>query len=155
MIIQYLCFKVCVSSNLIENKISMILTVEQQVYMYLWLSSLLLVIRLKLGLPGGSVVVKKKSRLPMQETWVWSLGWENPLEEEVATHSSILVWEIRGERSLKGYCPWGCKRVRHNWVTNTFISYNLLLFWLIWNMFVMFIKNWDHITELFILIRFI
>ena len=146
MIIQYLCFKVCVSSNLIENKISMILTVEQQVYMYLWLSSLLLVIRLKLGLPGGSVVVKKKSRLPMQETWVWSLGWENPLEEEMATHSSILAWEI----------PWTEEPSRqYNWVTNTFISYNLLLFWLIWNMFVMFIKNWDHITELFILIRFI
>ena len=53
----------CVSSNLIENKTSMTwyLTVEQQVYMYLWLSSLILVIRLQLGFPGGSVVVKKKS----------------------------------------------------------------------------------------------
>ena len=30
----------------------------------------------------------------MKETWVWSLGWEDPLEEEMATHSSILVWEI-------------------------------------------------------------
>ena len=30
----------------------------------------------------------------MQETLVQSLGWENPLEEEMATHSSILVWEI-------------------------------------------------------------
>ena len=30
----------------------------------------------------------------MQETWVQFLGWEDPLEKEVATHSSILVWEI-------------------------------------------------------------
>ena len=30
----------------------------------------------------------------MQETWVRSLGWENPQEEEMATHSSILAWEI-------------------------------------------------------------
>ena len=44
-----------------------------------------------LGFPGGSVV----SNLPAkQETWVRSLGWEDPLEEEMATHSSILAWEI-------------------------------------------------------------
>ena len=30
----------------------------------------------------------------MQETWVWSLGWEDPLEKEMATHSSILAWRI-------------------------------------------------------------
>ena len=30
----------------------------------------------------------------MWETWVWSLGWEDPLEKEMATHSSILAWEI-------------------------------------------------------------
>ena len=30
----------------------------------------------------------------MQETWVQSLGWEDPLEEEMATHSSILAWKI-------------------------------------------------------------
>ena len=34
-------------------------------------------------------------RLPtMWETWVWSLGWEDPLEKEMANHSSILVWKI-------------------------------------------------------------
>ena len=32
--------------------------------------------------------------MPMQETWVQSLGWEDPLEEEMATHSSIPAWEI-------------------------------------------------------------
>ena len=30
----------------------------------------------------------------MQETWVWSLGWEDPLEKEMATYSSILAWRI-------------------------------------------------------------
>ena len=33
-------------------------------------------------------------RLPMQEMWVRFLGWEDPLEEEMATHFSILAWEI-------------------------------------------------------------
>ena len=32
----------------------------------------------------------------MQETWVWFLGWEDPLEKEMATHSSILAWRIPG-----------------------------------------------------------
>ena len=32
----------------------------------------------------------------MQETWVQSLGWEDPLEKEMATHSSILAWRIPG-----------------------------------------------------------
>ena len=42
-------------------------------------------------LPGGSVV---KNLPAKQETWVLSLGWEDPLEKEMATHSSILTWEI-------------------------------------------------------------
>ena len=38
---------------------------------------------------------KKKKNLPsMQETWVRSLGWEDPMEKEMATHSSILAWRI-------------------------------------------------------------
>ena len=32
--------------------------------------------------------------LPMQEMWVQSMGWEDPLEEEMATHSTILAWRI-------------------------------------------------------------
>ena len=45
----------------------------------------------------------------MQETQVQSLGWEDPLEKEMATHSSILAWRIRGQRSLASYNPWGHK----------------------------------------------
>ena len=45
---------------------------------------------IKLNFPGGSEV--KVSA--MQETWVRSLGWEDPLEKEMATHSSTLAWRI-------------------------------------------------------------
>ena len=36
----------------------------------------------------------ERIHLPMQGTWVWSLGWEDPLEEQMATHSSIPAWRI-------------------------------------------------------------
>ena len=40
-------------------------------------------------------MAQRLKRLPLvQETWVRSLGWEDPLEKEMATHSSILVWRI-------------------------------------------------------------
>ena len=53
-----------------------------------------------------------KDYLPMQETQeisVQSLGWEDPLEREMATHSRILAWRIPWKRSLVGPSPWGCK----------------------------------------------
>ena len=44
---------------------------------------------------GTSLVAQTIKHLPtMQETWVQSLGWEDALEKEMATHSSILAWEI-------------------------------------------------------------
>ena len=46
----------------------------------------------------------------MWETWVRSLGWEDPLEEGMETHSSILTWRIPWtERSLVGRSPLGLK----------------------------------------------
>ena len=47
----------------------------------------------------------------MREIQVQSLGWKDPLEKEMATHSSILAWKIQGHRSLAGYSPWGCKEL--------------------------------------------
>ena len=44
----------------------------------------------------------------MRETWIRSLGWEDLLEEGMATHSSILAWRIP-QRSLVGYSPWSRK----------------------------------------------
>ena len=45
------------------------------------------------------------------ETQVQSLGWEDTLEEGIATHSSILAWKSHGQRSLEGYSPWGRKEL--------------------------------------------
>ena len=47
----------------------------------------------------------------MQEMQVRSLGWEDPLEKEMATHSSILAWEIPWTEEPVGYSSRGCKRV--------------------------------------------
>ena len=55
------------------------------------------------------LVAQKVKCLPtMWETQVRSLGWEDPLGKEMATHSSTLAWKIRGRRSLVGCSPWGC-----------------------------------------------
>ena len=44
---------------------------------------------------GRPLVAQSVKNLPVvQETWVQSLGWENPLEKEMSTHSSILAWRI-------------------------------------------------------------
>ena len=59
-------------------------------------------LRFQLGLPGGSVV---KSPAAMQETQVQSLGWDNLLEQEMATHSSILAWRIPWTVNLAGLSP--------------------------------------------------
>ena len=57
-----------------------------------------------------SLVAQTVKNLPaMQDTWVQSLGGEDPLKRGMATHSSMLAWRIHGQRSLAGYSPWGCK----------------------------------------------
>ena len=51
----------------------------------------------------------EKNPLAMQKTWVPSLGWEDALEKEMTTHSSIRAWEIPWTEELwdSGYSPWG------------------------------------------------
>ena len=49
-----------------------------------------------------------------QETWVHSLGWEDPLEEGMATYSSILAWRIPWTEEPGGLQPKGSQRVRHD-----------------------------------------
>ena len=51
----------------------------------------------------------------MQETQVQSLGWEDPVEEGMATHSSILAWRISGMGEPGGLPSMGSHRVRHDW----------------------------------------
>ena len=59
-----------------------------------------------------------KNLRAQQEVKIWFLGWEDPLEEEIATHSSILAWEIHGQRSLTGYIQsMGLQRVGHDLAT--------------------------------------
>ena len=54
----------------------------------------------------------------IQETQVQSPGWEDLLEEEMATHFSILAGKFHGQRSLVGYSAWGHKRVGHDLANN-------------------------------------
>ena len=57
-----------------------------------------------MGFPGASVV----NNLPPNAEDI-GLGREDPLEKEMASHSSIFAWEIHGQRRLAGYSSWGCK----------------------------------------------
>ena len=52
--------------------------------------------------------------LETQETWVLSLGWEDPLEQEMASHSSILVWRIPWTEEPGGLQSERLQRVRHD-----------------------------------------
>ena len=60
----------------------------------------------------------------MRETWVRSLGWKDPLEKEMATHSSILAWRIPWMEKPGGLQSTGSQRVRHDWATSLSQSYN-------------------------------
>ena len=61
----------------------------------------------------ASLVAQTVKNLPaMQETRVQSLGWEDPLEKEMATHSRILAWEVPGTEEPGG--SMGSQRVRHD-----------------------------------------
>ena len=62
----------------------------------------------------ASPVVQTVKNLPaMQESWVRSLGWEDPLEKEMATHSSILAWKIQWTEEPGGLQSMGSQRVGH------------------------------------------
>ena len=62
-----------------------------------------------------SLVAQRLKRLPaMQETWVQSLGREDPLEKEMATHSSILAWRIPWTEEPSGPQSMGLQRVGHD-----------------------------------------
>ena len=61
--------------------------------------------------PGRSVV---KNRTSMQETRVRSLSWEDPLEEEKVTHSSIVTWKIQWTEEPGGLQSIGCQRIGYD-----------------------------------------
>ena len=94
--------------------IGFVSTFEKYSY-YLWNTHLLLLLLYQVASLWASFMAQLVKNLPaMWETWVPSLGWEDPLEKETATHSSILAWRI----------PWtvesmGSQWVRHDWMTFT------------------------------------
>ena len=63
----------------------------------------------------ASLVAQRLKCMPaMQETWVWSLDWEDPLEKEMATYSSTLAWKISWMEKPGRLQPMGFQRVRYN-----------------------------------------
>ena len=71
-----------------------------------------------------SLVTQTVKNLPaMRETWVQSLGREDPLEKRMAMHSSILAWRIPWTEEPGRLHSIGFQRVGHNWVTNTHRGY--------------------------------
>ena len=67
-----------------------------------------------MGLPGGSVVKNQPTVQEPQETWVQSLGWKDSLEEEMATHSSILPLRMPWVEEPGGLQSTGSQRVGHD-----------------------------------------
>ena len=66
------------------------------------------------------LVAQTVKNLPAtQETWVWSLGLEDPLKKGVATHYSILAWRMPWTEEPGGLQSMGSQRVGHDWATNT------------------------------------
>ena len=78
----------------------------------LWISHLVLGLIVSASpKDGSSLVAQMVKNLPaMQKTWVRSLGREDPLEKEIATHSNVLAWRIPcREEPGRLYSPWGHK----------------------------------------------
>ena len=78
---------------------------------------------LTLNLVCPSLVAQIVKNLPaVQETWVWSLGLEDPLKKGMATHFSILAWRIPWTEEPGGLQSMGSQRVGHDWATSLSLS---------------------------------
>ena len=89
-----------------------------------------------LALVKASLMAQTVKRLPaMRETRARSLGWEDPLEKEMETHSSNLAWKILWTEEPGGLESMGSQRVGHDWVINTFtlLSSSPLYRWVNWH----------------------
>ena len=102
----------------------------------------------KLGPSWASLVAQMVKNPPaMQKTQVWYLGWEDPLENRMATHSSILAWRSPWTKEPGRLWSMGSQRIREDWVTNTFTFFTFALlmglyFYLAWKM------DWLPLQEL-------
>ena len=68
---------------------------------------------------ASQVAQMVKNSSAMQKTWVWSLGWDDLLEKEMATHFSILAWRVPWTKEPGGLQSMGVQRIGHDWVTNS------------------------------------
>ena len=74
----------------------------------------------------ASLVTQMVKNLPaMRENWVWSLGWEDPLEKGTATHSNILAWRTQWTKEPSGLQSMGSQRVWHNGATDIFYKFEM------------------------------
>ena len=76
-----------------------------------------------------------KCLLTMQETWVRSQGWEDPLEKEMAPTPVLFPGKSHGQGSLVGNSPWGLQRVRHDWAISLSLFTFIEVFGLHWEGF--------------------
>ena len=68
----------------------------------------------------GFLVAQMVKNLPaMQETLIWSMGWEDPLEKGMASHSSTPAWTIPWTQEPGRLPSMRSQKIRHDWVTNT------------------------------------
>ena len=88
-----------------------------------WLAGSLCPSWYSLAFIWASLVAQMVKRLPaMRETWVRSLGWEDPLEKEMAAHSSIFAWRIPWTEEPVGLQSTGLQRVGHDRATSLSLS---------------------------------
>ena len=74
----------------------------------------------KMIVTWGSMMAQMVKNPPaVWETWVGSLGWEDPLEEGMATHSSILAWRTPWTKEPGELQSMGSQRLRHDWAIST------------------------------------
>ena len=90
-----------------------------------------------------------KNQLAMQETWVQSLGWEDPLKEGMTTPFSILAWRKPLYRTAWWVTVTGSQRVRHNWATmHTAHTYIILLTYVYYIITIIQIDIWFYYLNL-------
>ena len=97
------------------------------------------------------LVAQSVKNLPaVQETRVWFLGWEDPLEKEMATYSSILAWQVSWTEEPGGLQSVGSQRVRHDErLTLTYLLYLLLCNVYVWwaSLAAQMVKNLPAVQE--------
>ena len=104
----------------------------------------------------SSLVAQRLKHLPaMQETWVRSLGWEDPREKAMAPHSSILAWRIPWMEEPGGLQSTGSQRVGHDWATSLQIPLHVKSKFIerVFKPIYILTKIWNAISMIFLLIN--